>query len=1382
MNQSEFIFNSGNNGPSTLVVANPTVNIYNNIYPSLAIAQQPDQNSNHHVFSTSVVGNNQQLLNGGVFHQDQLLLARGARSWPAPHSYLTNTNFTNHGNYHDANQQVVTHHQNEVTGSYRHQQYGPIIQQQQQPVDHSAISFDQFFQLLTQYYLHNGHCRISEPSSPDSYRNPQEYGVRWFLWEWTKYLRERYAQLFGNDACMNHQHSSSNPHTMNTVLTPERISQLQRIGFDFHGNSHSFDTVRRDIFNNITGNNNDIHINNNGELQQQQLQQQQQQLINLIDDNIARSLQQLIHDNSASYDIGLTISSDINDTVDISIKLQKKINPNNSDATTPPPSHHQDLTTGDIIRRDSISNVNINHGPQQLIDDNAPTSHSSSNNNDGVDTNVTEHLPQQPLIDACATPSHNSISCTNVNDDPIDILLRNDDNALSDNNNDTTLATHFVEIIDLSGDDVDFEPRTLIQENTDADVEPLPLTDDKTEPGPLVEDNEHFPCSNNGSKNINIGSIYINGNVALQQQPIQDNTLSHNGDDSQHCHASSIMMNSEVFSSSSNKTDQVALEVDIGINRMTNGKSHPSLEQKDITMETNTPTANMNGKSSKAKDLCNTSVFTFEITDPFPTTFEERFDLLKQYHSHHGHCHISLSNDEHISKPDYEICLQLSSWTMFLRQAYQKSTKLGRHFNVPLSPNLRKEDTLTPERMRLLESIGFFDSVSNDINSTQKNGQTNGSIPEVVDMKSSKKRKLSSNNHWEASSMLQSDGRRDTTQDEVASTTKSLKSTTFPYHYELKSYSKKKRVMASWNSQALHVREYQPPITDNNMRPQQQPLPFKKMSPPPRLPANVRQPQQPLPVNALQPQQPLPINKDHPSGSNPQSQTLSGSDDIVVMKFKTSQMIPDPGTRLNHLPACEKSIKNTPPDSAILPVAYRLLNPTKRKLADMHNRQVLSGQSVYMKYSMLMFQGYFCPSNTDVIREPRNKTTVKVKPTVKFRECCLYLIYTGIEKYYHLGKIRQMIIAHDKETIIGLCDLFAIDRSKVRDDIDLLVDILVDFLAKPNSECLIADKTNGQSTVNKSSPGIPMKTNRRGKRLIDLPACKKSIEETPVQSEVVCFASKLLFNNSNVGGNMENILAFNGYMPDNNDSNPDKYVEQVKKMEAIMGQRAHRLSLDKIVRLCDFFAIDRSLVPDHNNKFALVNLLLDFLSLPHSIFLINNTQQQSYISAKYYLKRKYANIGFRCCLIYAQEPPSLDFVRRWMDSFMICHHNKRITFDYVLSVALQAFRIRNDNTDEFKTTLKYVMKQARIVDDMIPLKKNSDGVISNHHLREWIDSYLICYFHDGTLSHAYEMVHEKFGHDTSGLQLSLVQMRDLLADEIRKLCNQLVQVKIRFTF
>lgn len=241
-----------------------------------------------------------------------------------------------------------------------------------------------------------------------------------------------------------------------------------------------------------------------------------------------------------------------------------------------------------------------------------------------------------------------------------------------------------------------------------------------------------------------------------------------------------------------------------------------------------------------------------------------------------------------------------------------------------------------------------------------------------------------------------------------------------------------------------------------------------------------------------------------------------------------------------------------------------------------------------------------------------------------------------------------------------------------------------------------------------------------------------------------------------------------------------------------MGRRAHRLSLNDIQRLCDFFAIDRSIVPDgSNNKFALVNLLLDFLSVPMPEFLKSvynidrNENNDSFSSSmKGHLKEKYNDIGFRCCLLYPQRntQPPIHFIRRWMDAFMMCHNQARMTIGYVLNAALTSFcgYQKNDIVEDIlKKHLQEIMKE-KLDDDAT--KQNGvhhDDVINDNELRKWIDSYLICYFCSGTLKHAHEMALEKFG---SRLQLSIYQMKGILSDELHNLCTLIVRVKIRFTF
>jgi hypothetical protein len=189
----------------------------------------------------------------------------------------------------------------------------------------------------------------------------------------------------------------------------------------------------------------------------------------------------------------------------------------------------------------------------------------------------------------------------------------------------------------------------------------------------------------------------------------------------------------------------------------------------------------------------------------------------------------------------------------------------------------------------------------------------------------------------------------------------------------------------------------------------------------------------------------------------------------------------------------------------------------------------------------------------------RSKTTNKIKFNQNFCDSVLYVIYTGIEKYYYLWKIRQRILSIDMQSICGLCNFFANIRTNIGMDCgennkDLLVDLLLDYLARSNNESTtnlikaMDDIRTNHVHHNHPSTLPSTKCNAsHGKRLIDLPACKKSIEEAPSGANIIRLAHQLLFDSSSE--NTNNTLLFNGYLPAETDPDPDMQVENTRALE-----------------------------------------------------------------------------------------------------------------------------------------------------------------------------------------------------------------------------------------
>lgn len=237
----------------------------------------------------------------------------------------------------------------------------------------------------------------------------------------------------------------------------------------------------------------------------------------------------------------------------------------------------------------------------------------------------------------------------------------------------------------------------------------------------------------------------------------------------------------------------------------------------------------------------------------------------------------------------------------------------------------------------------------------------------------------------------------------------------------------------------------------------------------------------------------------------------------------------------------------------------------------------------------------------------------------------------------------------------------------------------------------------------------------RGTALSKLVASRNSIENTPLTAEIFVLAHRLLYSGRGRLPKKDiksNILRYSGFL--SAEMNPDKEKQKELDMdeEAKMGQRAYKLKVSDIKRLCDFFAIDRSGAKD---KDTLVDALLDFLGEPGENLLkhkggLKGSAQKKRKSRKdddedqesddetesedYERKPKKIKPSPKSKTSKAKgraRMPSDGELRRWVNAYIMCHNMEKSTLKHAMEIAGEKFGV---DLSSQKAKLKQFLAEA----------------------------------------------------------------------------------------
>jgi hypothetical protein len=180
-----------------------------------------------------------------------------------------------------------------------------------------------------------------------------------------------------------------------------------------------------------------------------------------------------------------------------------------------------------------------------------------------------------------------------------------------------------------------------------------------------------------------------------------------------------------------------------------------------------------------------------------------------------------------------------------------------------------------------------------------------------------------------------------------------------------------------------------------------------------------------------------------------------------------------------------------------------------------------------------------------------------------------------------------------------------------------------------------------------------------------------------------------------------------------------------------MGQKAYKLKIPLLRKLCDFFAVDRS---DAKDKDSLVDALLDFLGAP----------------SEKHLKGSKATPNRKASRKSKKEPEEEDAEEEDEEEEEEEKENVEDEDEEM-----------EDVVDVSKAKEKVVKGSAK---KPTPKAKGKTNMPTDDQLREWVNAYVICHnMSKSTIKQAIEIANEKFDVDITPMKPKIKEfLRDAL--------------------